>query len=74
MSSHLIKLNSTAYSTHPSVDDKIQFSPHERVGQCCGYKVFGAILNKVLDPTRCTLHGEGNGVLYTAAEWECIPP
>uniref|UniRef100_A0A8C9N6L6 RING-type E3 ubiquitin transferase n=1 Tax=Serinus canaria TaxID=9135 RepID=A0A8C9N6L6_SERCA len=58
VSSRLTKLNSVAYSTHPSVDDRIQFSPHERAGQCCGYEVFGAILNKVVDPARCTLHGE----------------
>ncbi|KAI1242226.1 Tripartite motif-containing protein 45, partial [Lamprotornis superbus] len=58
VSSRLRKLNSTAYSIHPSVDDRIQFSPHENAGQCCGYEVFGAILNKVLDPARCTLHGE----------------
>ncbi|NXX35716.1 TRI45 protein, partial [Nicator chloris] len=58
VSSRLTKLNSIAYSTHPSVDDRIQFSPHERAGQCCGYEVFGAILNKVVDPARCTLHGE----------------
>ncbi|NXS55241.1 TRI45 protein, partial [Brachypteracias leptosomus] len=54
----LSKLNSVAYNTHPSVDDWIQFSPQERAGQCCGYEVFGAILNKVVDPARCTLHGE----------------
>ncbi|XP_064578902.1 E3 ubiquitin-protein ligase TRIM45 [Zonotrichia leucophrys gambelii] len=58
VSSRLTQLNSVAYSTHPSVDDRIHFSPHERAGQCCGYEVFGAILNKVVDPARCTLHGE----------------
>ncbi|NXO10526.1 TRI45 protein, partial [Oriolus oriolus] len=58
VSSRLTKLNSVAYSTQPSVDDRIQFSPHERAGQCCGYEVFGAILRKVVDPARCTLHGE----------------
>ncbi|KFP04611.1 Tripartite motif-containing protein 45, partial [Calypte anna] len=56
--SRLAKLNSVVYNTHPSVDDRIQFSPQERAGQCCGYEVFGAILNKVVDPARCTLHGE----------------
>ncbi|NXK09509.1 TRI45 protein, partial [Herpetotheres cachinnans] len=56
--SRLAKLNSVAYNTHPSVDDGIQFSPQERAGQCFGYEVFGAILNKVVDPARCTLHGE----------------
>ncbi|NXD78679.1 TRI45 protein, partial [Halcyon senegalensis] len=54
----LAKLNSVAYNTHPSVDDGIQFSPQERAGQCCGYEVFGAVLNKVVDPARCTLRGE----------------
>ncbi|KAM7066661.1 LOW QUALITY PROTEIN: E3 ubiquitin-protein ligase TRIM45 [Acridotheres tristis] len=58
VSSRLRKLNSTAYSIHPSVDDRIQFSPYENAGQCCGYEVFGAILNEVVDPARCTLHGE----------------
>ncbi|NXE21162.1 TRI45 protein, partial [Ardeotis kori] len=58
VASRLAKLNSIAYNTHPSVDDRIQFSPQERAGQCCGYEVFGAIINKVVDPTRCTLHGE----------------
>lgn len=62
VASRLAKLNSVAYSTRPSVDDSIQFSPQERAGQCCGYEVFGAILNKVVDPAKCTLHGEGNGV------------
>lgn len=66
VASRLAKLNSVAYNTHPSVDDGIQFSPRERAGQCCGYEVFGAILNKVVDPARCTLHGEGNGVLYNS--------
>lgn len=66
VSSRLTQLNSIAYSTHPSVDDRIHFSPHERAGQCCGYEVFGAIINKVVDPARCTLHGEGNGVLYSS--------
>lgn len=61
--SRLAKLNSVAYNTQPSVDDGIQFSPQERAGQCCGYEVFGVILNKVVDPARCTLHGEGNGLL-----------
>ncbi|XP_051469167.1 tripartite motif-containing protein 45 [Apus apus] len=56
--SRLAKLNSIAYNTNPSVDDRIQFCPQERAGQCCGYEVFGAILNKVVDPARCTLHGE----------------
>ncbi|XP_027509370.1 tripartite motif-containing protein 45 [Corapipo altera] len=59
VSSRLMKLNSVAYSTHPNVDDRIQFSAQERAGQCCGYAVFGAVLNKVVDPARCTLHGEG---------------
>ncbi|XP_054019306.1 tripartite motif-containing protein 45 [Dryobates pubescens] len=54
----LAKLNSVAYSTHPSTDDRIQFSPQETAGKCCGYQVFGSILNKVVDPARCTLHGE----------------
>ncbi|NWV27988.1 TRI45 protein, partial [Origma solitaria] len=58
VSSRLMKLNNIAYSTHPSVDDRIQFSPHKRAGQCCGCEVFGAILYKVVDPARCTLHGE----------------
>uniref|UniRef100_A0A8C0IC80 RING-type E3 ubiquitin transferase n=1 Tax=Bubo bubo TaxID=30461 RepID=A0A8C0IC80_BUBBB len=58
VASRLAKLNSVAYDTHPSVDDGIRFSPQERAGQCCGYEVFGAILNKVVDPARCTLHGE----------------
>ncbi|NXN98649.1 TRI45 protein, partial [Rhinopomastus cyanomelas] len=58
VSSRLAELNSTVYNTRPSVDDGIQFSPHERAGQCCGYEVFGAVLNKVIDPARSTLHGE----------------
>ncbi|XP_065482927.1 E3 ubiquitin-protein ligase TRIM45 isoform X2 [Caloenas nicobarica] len=57
--SRLARLNSIAYNTQPSVDDGIQFSPQERAGQCCGYEVFGVILNKAVDPARCTLHGEG---------------
>ncbi|KAM9020465.1 E3 ubiquitin-protein ligase TRIM45 [Ara ararauna] len=58
VASRLAKLNSVAYNTHPSMDDGIQFSPREKAGQCCGYEVFGAILNKAVDPARCTLHGE----------------
>ncbi|NXK80849.1 TRI45 protein, partial [Amazona guildingii] len=58
VASRLAKLNSVAYNTHPSMDDGIQFSPQEKAGQCCGYEVFGAILNKAVDPARCTLHGE----------------
>ncbi|XP_062427611.1 E3 ubiquitin-protein ligase TRIM45 [Rhea pennata] len=59
VASRLARLNSIAYSTHPSVDSEIQFSPQEKAGQCCGYEVFGAILNKVVDPAKCTLQGEG---------------
>lgn len=66
VASRLAKLNSVAYNTHPSMDDGIQFSPQEKAGQCCGYEVFGAILNKAIDPARCTLHGEGNGELYNS--------
>ncbi|NWI63060.1 TRI45 protein, partial [Todus mexicanus] len=58
VASRLAKLNSIAYNTQPSIDDGIQFSPQERAGQCCGYEVFGAVLNKVVDPARCTLHGK----------------
>ncbi|XP_056196375.1 tripartite motif-containing protein 45 isoform X2 [Falco biarmicus] len=58
VASRLAKLNSVAYNTRPSVDDGIRFSPQERAGQCFGYEVFGAIINKVVDPARCTLHGE----------------
>uniref|UniRef100_U3JRJ4 RING-type E3 ubiquitin transferase n=1 Tax=Ficedula albicollis TaxID=59894 RepID=U3JRJ4_FICAL len=68
VSSCLTKLTSTAYSTHPSVDDRIQFSPHKRAGQCCGYEVFRAILNKVVDPARCTLHGEVMWFLHSARQ------
>ncbi|NWX22117.1 TRI45 protein, partial [Aegotheles bennettii] len=65
VSTRLARLNSIAASTHPSVDDRIQFSPQERAGQCCGYEVFGAILNKVVDPAKCTLHG---GDLHSARQ------
>ncbi|NXX77382.1 TRI45 protein, partial [Urocolius indicus] len=58
VASRLATLNGTTYSTHPSVDDRIQFSPHDRAGQCRGYEVFGVIVNQVVDPARCTLHGE----------------
>ncbi|NWR77414.1 TRI45 protein, partial [Centropus unirufus] len=58
VTSRLAKLNSVSYNIQPSVDDEIQFYPKERAGQCCGYEVFGAIHNKVVDPSRCTLHGE----------------
>nr|XP_025959274.1 tripartite motif-containing protein 45 isoform X1 [Dromaius novaehollandiae] len=58
VASRLARLNSVAYSTHPSVDNGIQFSAQERAGQCCGYEVFGTILNKVADPAKCTLQGE----------------
>lgn len=64
VASRLAKLNSAAYSTHPSVDDSIQFSPQERAGQCHGYEVFGAVICKAVDPAKCTLQGEGNGVPY----------
>ncbi|PKU31554.1 tripartite motif-containing protein hypothetical protein [Limosa lapponica baueri] len=60
VASRLAKLNSVAYNTHPSVEDGIQFSPQERAGQCRGYELFGAILNKVVDPARCTLLGEAS--------------
>ncbi|XP_015150651.3 tripartite motif-containing protein 45 isoform X1 [Gallus gallus] len=59
VASRLAKLNSAAYSTHPSVDDSIQFSPQERAGQCHGYEVFGAVICKAVDPAKCTLQGEG---------------
>ncbi|XP_061221359.1 E3 ubiquitin-protein ligase TRIM45-like isoform X4 [Neopsephotus bourkii] len=58
VASRLAKLNRVAYNTQPSMDDGIQFSPQEKAGQCCGYEVFGTILNKAVDPARCTLHGE----------------
>ncbi|NWS72079.1 TRI45 protein, partial [Crotophaga sulcirostris] len=58
VTSRLEKLNSVAYNVHPGVDNEIQFCPQERAGQCCGYEVFGTILNKAVDPSRCTLHGE----------------
>lgn len=66
VASRLAKLNSTAYNTHPGVDDGIQFSPQERAGRCCGCEVLGASLDEVVDPARCTLHEEGNGVLYNS--------
>ncbi|XP_069722854.1 E3 ubiquitin-protein ligase TRIM45 isoform X2 [Phaenicophaeus curvirostris] len=59
VASRLAKLNSIAYNTRPSVDDGIQFCPKKRAGQCGGYEVFGVVLNKAVDPSRCTLHGEG---------------
>ncbi|XP_021252859.1 tripartite motif-containing protein 45 [Numida meleagris] len=58
VASRLAKLNSAVFSTHPSVDDSIQFSPQERAGQCHGYEVFGADIRKAVDPAKCSLHGE----------------
>ncbi|XP_039376380.1 tripartite motif-containing protein 45 isoform X3 [Mauremys reevesii] len=58
VASRLRKLNKVDYSIHPGVEDGIQFSPHEKAGQCCGYEVFGTILNKAVDPAKCILQGE----------------
>ncbi|XP_069491872.1 E3 ubiquitin-protein ligase TRIM45 [Ambystoma mexicanum] len=54
----LRKLNKADYSVHPSVDDCMRFSPSEKADQCCGYEMFGAIVTKAVDPSKCTLHGE----------------
>ncbi|EMP33633.1 Tripartite motif-containing protein 45 [Chelonia mydas] len=58
VASRLRKLNKVDYSIHPGVEDGIQFSPHEKAGQCCGYEVFGTILYKAVDPAKCVLQGE----------------
>ncbi|XP_067402467.1 E3 ubiquitin-protein ligase TRIM45 [Emydura macquarii macquarii] len=58
VASRLRKLNKVDYSVHSGVEDGIQFSAHEKAGQCCGYEVFGTILNKAVDPAKCVLQGE----------------
>uniref|UniRef100_A0A8C8RYS6 RING-type E3 ubiquitin transferase n=1 Tax=Pelusios castaneus TaxID=367368 RepID=A0A8C8RYS6_9SAUR len=59
VASRLRKLNKVDYSVRPGVGDRIQFSASEKAGQCCGYEVFGTILNKAIDPAKCVLQGEG---------------
>uniref|UniRef100_A0A8D0HDQ9 RING-type E3 ubiquitin transferase n=1 Tax=Sphenodon punctatus TaxID=8508 RepID=A0A8D0HDQ9_SPHPU len=58
VTSRLRKLNEADYNVHPGVDEKIKFSPQEKAGLCQGYEVFGALLNKAVDPTKCILQGE----------------
>ncbi|XP_067849048.1 E3 ubiquitin-protein ligase TRIM45 [Heptranchias perlo] len=55
----LKQLNKISYSTHPGEDDGIRFQPQERAGQCDGFEVFGIIVTKTVDPTKCVLQGEG---------------
>ncbi|XP_007485334.2 tripartite motif-containing protein 45 isoform X2 [Monodelphis domestica] len=54
----LKKLKKTDYSIGPGLDDGICFSPQEKAGQYGGYEVFGAILTKGVDPSKCILQGE----------------
>ncbi|XP_069058911.1 E3 ubiquitin-protein ligase TRIM45 [Pleurodeles waltl] len=54
----LRKLNKADYSVHPCVDSAIRFSATEKARQCSGYEMFGAIVTKAMDPTKCTLDGE----------------
>ncbi|GCB60019.1 hypothetical protein scyTo_0009095 [Scyliorhinus torazame] len=55
----LKQLNKIGYSTHPGEDDGMQFQPQERAGQCDGFEVFGIIVTKAVDPSKCVLQGEG---------------
>ncbi|XP_066472233.1 E3 ubiquitin-protein ligase TRIM45 [Tiliqua scincoides] len=55
----LKKLNNVDYNTHPVANVRIHFSPQEKADQYCGYEIFGAILDKAADPTKCVLQGEG---------------
>ncbi|XP_067896838.1 E3 ubiquitin-protein ligase TRIM45 isoform X2 [Heterodontus francisci] len=55
----LKQLNNISYSTHPGEDDGIRFQPQERAGQCDGFEVFGIVVTKAVDPTKCVLQGEG---------------
>ncbi|XP_059506273.1 E3 ubiquitin-protein ligase TRIM45 isoform X1 [Stegostoma tigrinum] len=57
-------LNKTSYSTQPREDDGIQFQQQERAGQCNGFEVFGIIVTKTLDPSKCLLQGEGLRVAW----------
>ncbi|XP_075761200.1 E3 ubiquitin-protein ligase TRIM45 isoform X2 [Pelodiscus sinensis] len=59
VANRLRKLNKVDYNIHPGVEDGIQFSPREKAGQCCGYAVFGTLLNRTVDPAKCVLQGEG---------------
>uniref|UniRef100_UPI00398F4268 E3 ubiquitin-protein ligase TRIM45 isoform X2 n=1 Tax=Pristiophorus japonicus TaxID=55135 RepID=UPI00398F4268 len=56
----LKQLNKVSYSTHPGEDDGIWFQPQERAGQCDGVEVFGIIVTKAVDPSKCVLQGEGD--------------
>ncbi|XP_061483814.1 E3 ubiquitin-protein ligase TRIM45 isoform X2 [Rhineura floridana] len=53
----LNKLNNVNYNIHPVADDKIHFSPQKKAGLYHGYEIFGTILNKAADPTKCVLQG-----------------
>nr|XP_056705202.1 tripartite motif-containing protein 45 [Euleptes europaea] len=57
----LRRLNSVDFHPHPVSDDKIQFSPHEKAGLVHGYEMFGAVLNRAADPTKCVLQGKDVG-------------
>eukprot|EP00061_Rhincodon_typus_P007571 g29403.t1 len=58
-------LNKTSYSTQPREDDGIQFQQQEKAGQCNGFEVFGIIVTKTLDPSKCLLQGEGICDMHT---------
>lgn len=62
----LKKLNNVDYNIHPVANDRIHFSPQEKAGQYQGYEIFGAILDKAADPTKCVLQGEGKGSICTS--------
>ncbi|XP_029433982.1 tripartite motif-containing protein 45 [Rhinatrema bivittatum] len=55
----LRRLNEVDYSVHAATDDGISFWPQEKAGQCHGYEMFGTIVTKTVDPTKCVIQGEG---------------
>ncbi|KAL8202575.1 UNVERIFIED_CONTAM: hypothetical protein K2H54_019141 [Gekko kuhli] len=59
----LRRLNNVDYHPHPVADDRIQFSPHEKGALIQSYEIFGAVLNRATDPSKCVMQGKDVGRL-----------
>uniref|UniRef100_A0ACB8EU28 Uncharacterized protein n=1 Tax=Sphaerodactylus townsendi TaxID=933632 RepID=A0ACB8EU28_9SAUR len=51
----LRRLHNVDYHSHPVADDRIHFSPQEKGALIHSYEIFGAILNRAADPTKCVV-------------------
>ncbi|XP_039599674.1 tripartite motif-containing protein 45 isoform X2 [Polypterus senegalus] len=55
----LQRLLEVKYNPIPVVDDTIRFLPQERAEDRDGYRMYGVIQSKEVDPFKCVIRGEG---------------